>query len=283
MHNLTFNKHEAVFLKCFVFIIVICIFLISEANALTPNNGPTQQGSLGRKVFILNYHRFSGASESDIYDFSIEQFLKQINILKKYGLNFITCEDFINNRATTTVSVLITIDDPDQTAYRVYLQVLKPLNIKPMFAVNPYSTDKKTDVLTWNQVAELISDSCTVAMRGSSNSFVPMLTDNILYPDNNGMIKDIIYSKSKMENETGQDLYLYVYPRGIRLPVIKQTIKQAGYKFAFIMKKNFVEYPIADAFAIPRYMVSTANWKDIFTEIIRCNNGQCQQIPDLDQ
>jgi hypothetical protein len=282
MNKFVSNERKAAFMKYSVLIFVICIFLVSAANALTPAPASGQQGSLEKKIFILTYHRFSGASEFDIYDFSIEKFLSQINILKKYGVNFITCEDFINNRSTAAVSVLISIDDPDQTAYRVYLQVLKPLNIKPLFAVNPYSTDKKTDVLSWNQVTELISDSCTVAMRGTSNSFIPMLTDNVLYPDNNEMIKDIMYSKSKMENETGQKLYLYVYPRGIRLPVVKQTIKQAGYKFAFIMKKNFAEYPIYDEFAIPRYLVSTSNWKDIFTEIIKCNNKQCRQIPDLE-
>lgn len=266
---------------------ILCMIVITSVAACCWAQEPIQNTpakDMGQKVFVLCYHRFIANSQYDIYSFSIEKFATQMKTLKDNGVEFISSEDFINNRVTAAVSVLITIDDGDQTAYKAYQEVLKPLNIKPMFAVNPSVTKNKGDALSWHQLQELVSQGCTIATRGPSNTYVPQATQGQVTIDRNDIINDIFKSKTTIETQLEQKLNLFVHSRGIHLQVTKKGLMQAGYTHAFNMKSNFVKYPLddrIDLYEIPRFLVTTSNWKDIFNSIIECSRAACKQPSNI--
>ena len=55
-------------------------------------------------------------------------------------------------------NIMISIDDRNQTVYRAYHDVLKPLHIRPLLAIYPNIIGKRKYALTWEQLRELAAD-----------------------------------------------------------------------------------------------------------------------------
>ncbi len=213
------------------------------------------------QVTILCYHTFLG--KPSVYtDFSISEFKSHVQILKDSGYRFVQWKDVVANKITGTRNILLIIDDGHRTTVDAYNQVLKPLGIKPMLAVYPGITGSRSFAMKWESLIQLQKDGCEVASHGYFHEF---FTEKF-YKEHPDRFKDEFFkSKKILEARLNVPVTSIVYPFGLTSPIAKETLKAAGFTYAFSLRQAPLSTPISSAelLDLPRYMMTRSGAKEI--------------------
>lgn len=218
------------------------------------------------KVHVLIYHTFLGREKIPT-DFSIDQFREQMLILKKNGFTFVSYADVARGRVSGDRNIMISIDDGNQTVYRAYHDVLKPLHIRPLLAIYPNIIGKRKYALTWEQLRELAADGCDIAAHG----FFHLHVNDKLYATNRRAFHDEIFkSKRVLEEKLNRKITVFAYPSGEKSEKAEQMIREAGYSYAFTINWGVLRVPLSEnsnPYLLPRYMIEKQNWKSVFARL----------------
>ena len=237
-------------IKKALFGIVISIILIAPLSA-------------ANQVTVLCYHSFLGTKKFSI-DFSIEQLRTQMEILKESGYRFVSYDELFLYPLKGNKNVLITLDDGHFTHWKAYQEVFKPMGIKPLIAVYPSIISRSRYALSWDQLKTMHSEGCTIAAHGYTHY---RLDDYFYRRHPKQFFKEIYRPKLKMARELGFPITVFVYPFGARGELTRQTVKKAGYEYAFQLGAQNVILPLqnnSDRYDLPRFMMTQYNWKSIF-------------------
>ncbi|HON79740.1 MAG TPA: polysaccharide deacetylase family protein [Spirochaetota bacterium] len=233
------------------------------------------QSIASNHVSVLCYHSFLGRNKV-IYDFSLEELKSQLLKLRHSGYKFVSYKDIINGNIQGNRNILVTIDDGNRSVYQAYFQVFKPLGIKPLLAIYPFIIGRKEYALTWEQLANLSRNGCSIASHG----YFHLKINNKLYTsDKKSFNREIFYSKKILEEKLKVSIDTFIYPFGLCTNIGTAVIKKAGYKYAFTIQRNFLKMPLVhnkDMLRLPRFMLTKGNHDYTIRNIVR-KFGEGQQ------
>ena len=248
-----------ILIALFVFAVLANLYVVSRPLLASP-----EKKIFTAKAYILCYHTFLG-KPSVFTDFSISEFSEQISTLKKNGFRFITLKQLEAKQYEGSKNVLIILDDGNKTSYQAYKNVLKPLNIKPVFAIYPNVIGKVHYAMTWDQLKEVQKEGCEVSSHGYFHLY---LKSEFAQKDPKGFAKEIVTSKKVLEEKLGISVPYFVYPFGVLSPEAKTLLKQSGYRYAFSLKAKPVEIEKEDYYDMPRYMLTRSTAKSIMSTLL---------------
>lgn len=213
-------------------------------------------------AIVLCYHSFLG-HHAYATDFTLDQLKKQLDFLERNGFRFVSVNDITNNRLSGNRNICVTIDDGNISAFTAYKAVFKKRKIKPLFAIYPGVIGKTGYAMKWANVRELSSDGCEIAAHGYSHQRL----DDILLSTNPSLYAtETEQSKKVLEEQLHRAVTVFVYPYGVHSPAVEKKLKEAGYLYSFTIDSGFLNTPVSPdrAFALPRYMLTVTNWKQLF-------------------
>ena len=221
-------------------------------------------------VNVLCYHTFLDKKKKDPYCFTIEELTSQIAQLKSQGFRFVSVGDVVSGRITGSKNVLVTVDDGNRSVYEAFLKVFRPNGIRPLLGIYPNVIDKKKYALTWDQLTYLANNGCDIAAHG----YFHLKINRKLYDTNRREFKMEIYkSKQVLEEKLNRKITMFLYPFGLRTDVAVEALKDAGYRYAFTIKRGTIDIPVtADGdrlFELPRYMVTRTSWDYCFNRLMK--------------
>ena len=212
------------------------------------------------RVDILCYHTFLG--KPSIYtDFSVTELRGQITSLRNQGAQFITLQQAFSGQFQGEHGVVLFIDDGNMSAMQAYESVLKPMGIKPVFAIYPNVISNASFAMTWGEVKQVVEDGCEIASHGYYHLY---LTSDFGKKDPTGFDREIRVSKQVLEEKLGIPITAFVYPFGLVSPAAKSAIAKAGYKYAFSLEQAPLNLAHQDAYELPRYMVTRSYQPQVF-------------------
>jgi len=242
-----------------IFVIFLNLYVVSRP--LFAKNTPAFQA----KAYILCYHTFLGKPKV-FTDFSIQEFEQHIHLLKKNGFSFITLKQLKQKQYQGNKNVVLIIDDGNKTAYEAYYRVLKPLGIKPVFAIYPNVINKAKYAMTWVQLKTLVREGCEIGAHGFYHLY---LKSEFAIKDPKGFEKEIVHSKQVLEKELGIGITDFIYPFGVKSPEAVTLLKKSGYTHAYSLKVKPVELDKEDVYDMPRYMLTRSMASSILKTLIQ--------------
>lgn len=216
-------------------------------------------------VFVLCYHSFRG-KEKIPTDVSISELRNQLDQLKKNGFRFVTFSQIERGLVKGRKNILITIDDGNCSIIEADKKVFKPMGIKPLLGIYPNLIGKKDYALNWEELKKLSDEGYDIASHGYYH--LP-LDEKLFNTDKKTFTNEIYKSKKMLQEKLSRDIYVFIYPNGVRSDSAKKMLKEAGYKYAFTIVWGQMELPLssnADLFELRRYMVSR-NFNEISSVI----------------
>ncbi len=220
-------------------------------------------------VNVLCYHTFLDKKKMDPYCFTIEELSSQIAQLKSQGFRFVSIGDVVSGRITGSKNVLVTIDDGNRSVYEAFLKVFRPNGIRPLLGIYPNIIDKKKYALTWDQLTFLANNGCDIAAHG----YFHLKINQKLYDTSRREFNMEIYkSKQVLEEKLNRRITVFLYPFGLRTDVAVKALQDAGYRYAFTIKRGRIDLPVAAGgdglFELPRYMVTRTSWNYCYNRLL---------------
>ncbi|HVN71465.1 MAG TPA: polysaccharide deacetylase family protein [Desulfomonilia bacterium] len=223
-----------------------------------------------QKAFVLCYHSFLG-NKHFAGDVSLQDLRAQMDFFKNKGFHFASFADILKGTLTGTQNILIVIDDGNESVFKAYHDIFKPLHIIPILAIYPSIIGKKSYALTWDQLNELSQDGCDIASHGYYHL---LMNDKLYLKDKTSFDREIYSSKKLLEEKLHKKVSIFVYPNGVRSDITKRTLKDAGYSYAFTITWGTLLSPMSlnkDPLELPRYMLYQNNWKMIESVILKAS------------
>jgi len=195
-------------------------------------------------IIVLMYHRFE-ENKYPSTNIKIADFIKHIDLIKKYNFNFVSAKDFKNSllNLKSNKKILLTIDDAFKSFYDQAWPLLKNEKIPFILFVNTREIGSN-GYMTWEQIRE-ISKEKFVHIGNHSYSH-----DYLVYKPDDEIIKDIDLARRDLKKNLGYNSPFFSYPFGEYSINFKNIIKNFGFKFAFGQHsgvadetKNFYELP----------------------------------------
>ncbi len=223
----------------------------SNSNKVSTST-PTYKNSGTGGLPVLMYHFFynaaAGETPRDNNFIEISAFESQMKYLSDNGFYFPTwqeVEDYIDGKKTLPAkSVVITVDDGDESFFRLALPVIEKYNVKATeFLVTSwngwYCNDYKSSKVSYQSHSDQMH-------KGGANGKGVLLSWSY-----DQIYKDLIDSKNCLNGEAT----VFCYPFGQYNETSKRILKDAGYKLAFTTQGGRV-YKGADKYALPRVRIS---------------------------
>jgi peptidoglycan/xylan/chitin deacetylase (PgdA/CDA1 family) len=245
-------------ISLFIFTIFLSLSLIDPYlyGAQNANHG---------SVFVLCYHSFRGKDKIPT-DVSINELKDQLDYLKKNGFRFISFSQIQRGLISGQRNILITIDDGNRSIIEANEKVFRPMGIKPLLGVYPNLIGRKDYALNWEELKKLSDEGFDIASHGYYH--LP-LSEKLFNTDKTLFTNEIFKSKKMLKEKLSRNIDVFIYPNGLRNDIAKKMLKEAGYKYAFIIVWGQVELPLSsntDPFELHRYMVSR-NFNEISSVI----------------
>lgn len=228
---------------------------------------------------ILVYHNVGLVAPSKEY-VTIEQFTRQLDILKAYGYTTVHLQDFMDYRAGKTVPpphpIIITFDNGFENVYQYAVPELKARNMTASFFIitrkirtelsdQPQPVEEVEELLgdymTWSQLADLANNGFEIA----SHSFSHQVLRNIRTSE---ALMEFNNSRHGLEtNIPGLQVNFFAYPYGIGIndEILHGLLAQAYYQAAVGLYDNDepANPAISDIWALPRRGVFNASTFDL--------------------
>lgn len=242
---------------------LISLFVLAAVNTGFSGDSMNQDRSVKQgEVIVLCYHSFLGKKFE--MDFSPEVFKEQMESIKALGYHFVSFEDILSNRVVGKNNVLITIDDGNISLRKVFDPILSTNGIKPLLFIYPAVTGRMHYSVTFKDLKYFRKQGATIGAHGYYHMFV----NEKLYKKNpKAFYKEIFKPKAKLEQTLGVPVAVYGYPFGLYSDITIETLKKAGYAYAFTLKSGVLKVPLADnqdPYQLPRYYVTKPVWKEIY-------------------
>lgn len=261
-------------------LIVTCYMLLTNSgntlvsiredvsSALAANESTNYPLAYDVDIPILAYHKVDTEALSTWY-VTVDQFTQQMEVLKAYGYQTVSLDDFLDYRDGTSVPperpVIITFDDGYQGIYDYVSPILNAKDMQgTVFVITGYTgesederydnswnpTEPLTYHLIWPEIVELDSLGFSI---GSHSVTHP----NLLDIDPEEVEYEISYSRQDIQEHVGDDegmSFAYPYGLGDDSPLIRSLIEQSGYHSAvsFSGDDGIANPAESDIFAIPR-------------------------------
>lgn len=241
-----------------------------EQNSITQiaNNTQNQKDRKEEKaksIPVLMYHFFydakKGEKGKDNNFVEISMFEKQMKYLAEndyYFPSWKEVEDFIDGKiGLPKKSIVITIDDGDESFFRLAVPILEQYKIlATSFVVTTWTYSDKIQEYTSEYITfESHSNDMHRAGKDGKGRMLTMAKEEI--------IKDVRISQKEIGEAT-----VFCYPFGHFNEKGKSALKQAGYQLAFTTKGGKVT-PKMDKLQLPRVRISRGDNLKEFTNRIK--------------
>lgn len=234
----------------------------STAVAVSTTNKTT---SSKRGLPVLMYHFFydakAGEKGPDNNWMEVSAFEQQMKYLSDNNFYFPSwqeVEDYIDGKKTLPEkSVVVTIDDGDQTYIKYAIPIIEKYNVKATsFVVTSWNGDYLPKQYRSSHM-DFQSHSHDMHRAGANGKgrFV-----NLSYKE---ALEDVTKSKNMIENCT-----VFCYPFGHYNDTAIKTLKDAGYRLAFTTKGGRV-YKGSKKFELPRVRMSKGISMSAFKEAVK--------------
>jgi len=231
----------------------------------------------GQDVPVLLFHE-TGAGEKDRF-LSAEQFVWMMDYLKKNRFTVISISDYIDimdkKKKMPPQPAVITFDDGTRSVYTVSFPALKDRGFgatvflasgfmgKTLYHTledRVYSRDQpeeggkrvwKFEMLTWGEIRDMEKGGFSFQSHSIDHAELKKMSHEELK-------EQFLGSKKAIESQTGRPVEYFSYPWGEFNDLAMKTLKECGYKAAFISeteKPAFSGYR-GDLYALGRYEIS---------------------------
>ena len=195
------------------------------------------------------YHRF-GESKYPSTNISINDFKKQIELIKNEKMTFINSIDFekklLENKNER--KMLLTIDDGFTSFYQNAWPFLKKENIPFILFVNTREVGS-SGYMNWDQIRE-VSKSNLAHIGNHSHPHEYMVDWKI-----DEIKKDITKSIDIFEKELGYKSIFFSYPFGEYSLEFRSLVAELGFKYAFGQHSGVIDLT-KNNFELPRYPIN---------------------------
>ena len=214
-------------------------------------------------VTVMCYHTFLGKQQIPT-DFSLQEFKAQMLSLKNHGIRFVTLPQLLSGEITGNRNVLITIDDGHVSCRSVYTTVLKPLGIKPVFAIYPGIISSRSFALRWEDLKAYEADGASILSHGYFHEY---LFEKAWRKNPQKCLDEIVKSKKILEKHLGHPIVGFVYPFGSTSAETQYELQKAGYQYAFTITPGDITHPFKHPYELPRTMITRQTAKKILTRL----------------
>ena len=215
-----------------------------------PSESSSMSNSIEDKgIIVLMYHRFE-ENKYPSTNIKMADFIKQIDLIKKNGFNFIDANHFENNLTNNKdkKKVLLTIDDAFTSFYEKAWPLLKKEKIPFLLFVNTREIGSN-GYMNWEQIKE-ISKEKFVHIGNHSYSHEYLVDKN-----NDEIIKDINLAIEDLKKNLGYKSIFFSYPFGEYSNNFKDIVKNFGFKYAFGQHSGVVD-ETKDPYELPRFPIN---------------------------
>lgn len=220
----------------------------NKTGGQTPTYKNSGTGGLPVLMYHFFYNESAGETARDNNFIEISAFEKQMKYLSDNNFYFPTwqeVEDYIDGKKSLPAkSIVITVDDGDESFFRLALPVIEKYNVKATeFLVTSwngwYCNDYKSSKVSYQSHSDQMH-------KGGANGKGVLLSWSY-----DQIYKDLTDSKNCLNGEAT----VFCYPFGQYNETSKKILKDAGYKLAFTTQGGRV-YKGADKYALPRVRIS---------------------------
>ena len=195
------------------------------------------------------YHRFE-ENKYPSTSIKIDDFKKQLEIIKKENIDFINPNDFeqyLTNKKDKR-KILLTIDDGFSSFCENAWPILKKNKIPFILFVNTREVGT-FNYMNWQQIIELHKeDFVEIGNHSHSHEYLVDETSNVIKDD-------IVKSIEIFKNKLGNNSKFFSYPFGEYSLEFKKIIKELGFKYAFGQHSGVID-ETKDYFEIPRFPIN---------------------------
>jgi peptidoglycan/xylan/chitin deacetylase (PgdA/CDA1 family) len=195
------------------------------------------------------YHRFE-ENKYPSTNIKINDFLKQLEMIKKEKINFIIPKNFMSDleNKKETRKLLLTIDDAFLSFYENAWPILKKNEIPFILFVSTREIGNY-GYMTWKQIKE-ISNYSFVEIGNHSHSHEYLIDEKL-----STIKKDLLTSKNLFKSKLKKDTIFFSYPFGEYSLEFKNLVKELGFKFAFGQHSGVVGN-YEDHYELPRFPIN---------------------------
>ena len=185
---------------------------------------------LKKPVPVLMYHRVNQPDPQSSLIVSPLDFGKQIGWLESNRFNFLSLDQIVDCRGVCSVGepvVAITFDDGFRDNYENAFSLLSQRRRPAALFVIVDWVGRK-DFLTWPEIRELADYGVTIGSHSLSHRWLPDIQND------RELEAEITESKKRIEDAIGREVRHFSYPVGGTDNRVKEFVKKAGYRSAWI-------------------------------------------------
>ena len=225
-------------------LVILLFFLFIPDESLSISSNIEDKG-----IIVLMYHRFE-ENKYPSTNIKIADFIKQIDLIKKSGFNFINANNFENNLINfkNSKKILITIDDAFKSFYDQAWPILKNDKIPFLLFVNTREIGSR-GYMTWDQIRE-ISKEKFVHIGNHSYSH-----DYLVDKKKDEISNDVNLAMTDLKKNLGYNSPFFSYPFGEYSENFKNIIKNFGFKYAFGQHSGVAD-ETKDFYELPRFPIN---------------------------
>jgi poly-beta-1,6-N-acetyl-D-glucosamine N-deacetylase len=231
-----------------IFSSLLLILITVTSFSLEPHREP---GVIG-----LMYHKFE-ENKYPSTNVKIKEFEKQIRMIRKMNLDFISIEEFDDymhgHRELYNKRVLLTVDDAWASFYKNAWPILKKEGIPFVLFLNTREINSKNrNYMTWAQVREIHESGLGVIGHHSYSH------DYLMNKSRDEIQNDLWQANKDFQRELGSIPEYFSYPFGEYGLEFKEMVKDMGFRLAFGQHSGVVD-SLKDKFELPRFPINE-NW-----------------------
>ena len=195
------------------------------------------------------YHRFE-ENKYPSTNIKISDFIKQIDLIKKNGFNFVDPSNFENSliNLKDKKKIMLTIDDAFSSFYEQAWPILQKNKIPFLLFVNTREVGSR-GYMNWNQIKEISKAKFAhVGNHSYSHDYLVDKTEDEISNDINLAIDDF-------KKNLGYNSLFFSYPFGEFSNKFKNIVKNFGFKYAFGQHSGVVD-ETKDFYELPRFPIN---------------------------
>ncbi len=195
------------------------------------------------------YHRFE-ENKYPSTNIKISDFIKQIDLIKKNGFNFVDPSNFENSliNLKDKKKIMLTIDDAFSSFYEQAWPILQKNKIPFLLFVNTREVGSR-GYMNWSQIKEVSKAKFAhVGNHSYSHDYLVDKTEDEINNDINLAIDDF-------KKNLGYNSFFFSYPFGEFSNKFKNIVKNFGFKYAFGQHSGVVD-ETKDFYELPRFPIN---------------------------
>ncbi|TDM39475.1 intercellular adhesin biosynthesis polysaccharide N-deacetylase [Macrococcoides goetzii] len=274
---------KSIFIISFLTIIILLTINIYKRIDNNIEHTKFQLYKDGNSCLALNYHRIrngtistkifkvlSANNELRKYSVLTEDFEQQLKWMKKHGAAFVSEKEFLhdyNKKQFRAGCVFISFDDADITTFKNAFPLLEKYQIPATVFVIAGQVGNKDfnniELADWKHL-KIMDKSKLITFQSHTYNMHEMLLDKPIFnkvpPEQ--FKNDLVKSKKVLKNKLGHTIQSFAYPYGNATDKVVATVKNAGFKNAYILSPRPVT-PNNGPFRINRIMVDDESFEHI--------------------